>query len=385
MNLIDDANFESMRFGIANMMEDFNHCCGKAMEVSNNGYVCKECGHVNKICGTIIDCNEDSTSVLRKTVGNTTFNINMDSARVQKKCILDTLHANNNDFNGLKFPKNVLARCTQEFNMIQKIMIDIDPVNPLAGTKKYVTRGDNRAEILGTILYLICIEEGVPRSKKTIAKFMKVGTGISRGEDTLRNLYNMGKITLNVDKCAWEAYLTRYMESLRLDKHVRRDDYKNFVLNLTADSILKHVATKSLITSKIVGALWILIIHEKLPITSKQLESSSDNIKKNTITTFSDEVEKNIVKFVDVFNRWKINLGLPQKLIKLGEFNDLVSAGKIRPFYRGMQTVTVVIEESPDTVPHLENAISDAICVDEHPYIIKDIKSKNKKARNFKR
>jgi len=329
--LIDEKNFELMRIGIMDTKEDYNHCCNKAMVVSNIGYTCSLCGSVNKISGSLMDCTEDSTSSVRKTVGNNTYNLNMNTAQTQKKSILDALHANNNDYQGLKFPKNVLMRCAEEFNNVQKIMVDIDPINPFTDTKKFVTRGDNRGEILGYILYIICIMEGVPRSKKNIAKFMKVGSGISRGEDTLRNFYITGKITLNVDECAWEAYLTRYMESLGLDKSPKAKKYKNFILHLTSESILKHVATKSLITSKIVGALWILIKYENLPITSKQLENSSDNIRKNTITTFSDEIEKHILKFIHVFKAWGIPHNIPGKLIRRDEYNSLIAARKIRP------------------------------------------------------
>jgi transcription initiation factor TFIIIB Brf1 subunit/transcription initiation factor TFIIB len=129
-----------------------------------------------------------------------------------------------------------------------------------------VRRGNIKDEVLAGLIYFECIRASIVRKKKDIALFMKLPTnGFSRGEDILRNLQAEGKIDIPVDEEPIEGFVDRYLEELNLDN----PNYIKFIVELVDESERRKIGMNSQLSSKAVGALWIIITQCGLNISSQ--------------------------------------------------------------------------------------------------------------------
>lgn len=308
---------------------DFNYCndCKVAMNNTNEGYECPECHIVVKMIGEMKDCSEENSSMLKISVGGnrSVYNSVHNYSKIQFKAILDQLMSLNEEYkDGPKFPKNILIATANFYNDIQKLYVDkIDENGEICGQKKFVRRSNIKDEILGYCLYCECINGGVPRRKKDISVFMKLqSNGISRGEKIMRILHNEGKINLPLNIDFEDDYIERYLESLGIINTENMTEqeikYCGFVRELVNESERKKVGMSSVISSKIVGAIWILISHTKMQIDTNTVEECCDKIRKNTFMRFAKTVEepRNLVKFIDIFNKYEVPHGIKGRIVK---------------------------------------------------------------------
>jgi hypothetical protein len=296
---------------------EFNMCpeCRTAMNSIGGGYECASCGLTLHIDGDVKDCDEESVSNLKMMSGRKVYNISSDYSRTQKKSILEQLLSKNQAYNGPKIPKDVLMRAAVGYNEIQKkvVLDELDEDGNVCKQKKFVKRGNIKDEILGAFVYFECIRAKITRKKKDIAVFMQLqNNGISRGEDILRSLANRGEINLPINNETRESFIDRYLEALNIESDRNRD----FINDLVTASIEKKIGMNSVMSSKIVGALWILVVKDKLKITPEQIQDKCDNIKKNTWLRFSNAILANIIKFIGVFEKHRVDHGLHGKIIK---------------------------------------------------------------------
>lgn len=296
-----------------------NYCpdCKVPMELSGSEYQCHACGLTQK---NELECNNGNSSIkdhddtvsssIRITTGTNRgrfYNVQGDYTKTQRKAILTQLLQHQSRYTGPAFPLNVLNATATQYNRIQKMITedDLDENGKVRGQKKFVRRGSIKDEILAALLYFECIRENVVRKKKDIAVFMGLVTnGFSRGENILRNLEAEGKIELPDDNEPVSGYVDRYLEALNIDK----PEYGQFIIALVEDSERRKIGVGSQISSKIVGAIWILINKCRLNITAQALEKATDNTKKNTFTKFSNIVLDNIRTFAPIFAMY----GIPQ-------------------------------------------------------------------------
>jgi hypothetical protein len=113
----------------------------------------------------------------------------------------------------------------------------------------------------------------------------------------------------------------RYLEVLGIDN----ERYYAFILALIDRAIKKNIGMSSVMSSKIVGAIWILVQREKLPIDANMIQDRCDNIKKNTWTRFSDAITNNILKFYDIFAEHKIETGIKGRVVRRSEIEGLTA------------------------------------------------------------
>jgi transcription initiation factor TFIIIB Brf1 subunit/transcription initiation factor TFIIB len=193
------------------------------------------------------------------------------------------------------------VKAGQWYNDIQKILI-----NTPDGEKKFVKRGDIKDEVLGKLIKYECDRAGIARMDKEIAEFMRLpSAGLSRGESILRQLHNQGKIELPINIDPTEGFIERYLESLDINK----PHYKDFIAELIQVANTIGVGLRSIANSKVVGAIWVLVQKEKLPITLNELDKKC-NIRRNTFLKFSTAITDKIHKFVDVFEKYNIPHGV---------------------------------------------------------------------------
>lgn len=289
----------------------YNYCpdCKIPMILAGSEYQCDHCGQVQQyVADGCKDHDEAVTSSIRISTGPNKgrfYNVSGDYTRTQKKAILDQLLQNQTGFTGNAFPLNVLNEVASQYNKIQRLITedDFDENGKVRGQKKFVRRGNIKDEVLAGLIYFECIREKLVRKKKDIALFMKLPTnGFSRGEDILRNLQAECKLDIPVDEEPIEGFVDRYLDDLNLDN----PNYSKFIIDLVNESEIRKIGMNSQISSKVVGAIWILICQCKLNITSQRLEKAADSTKKNTFTKFQRVVFDNISTFAPIFVRYGI-------------------------------------------------------------------------------
>lgn len=303
--------------------EKFQYCsnCTIPMNKTTSGLECPTCHATKDVIGDIRDCSEDSTGILKTSYGGsyggkkTTVMSNQDNSKSQKKQIIDQLNRLNEQYLGPKFPKAILESTAVRYNDIQKLVVEkYDENGDVCGTKKFVKRSSIKDEILGALLYYECIDKQCSRKKKDVADFMQLqSNGISRGDTILRDLHNSDKIVIPIHIEPTNDFTRRYLIALDLYKFDEYGDateislrYYEFVEKIVARSNDLRISWNSIGSSKIVGAIWVLINKLKLDIPHTTVTTCCDGIRKNTFTRFSKEIESKITVFNDIFTKCEI-------------------------------------------------------------------------------
>lgn len=313
-------------------IQSFQYCdeCNIPMNQIPSGLECSNCHRVKDVIGGIKDCSTTTSGVLKTSFGGGKRSIYTsvpDNTKSQRKQILDQLTRLNAEYEGHpKFPLPILTAAAEQYNVIQQVVIDVfDKEGSVCGSKKIVKRSSIKDEVLGALIYYQCIIQKSSRKCRDVAIFMQLqSTGISRGNTMVRQLHNSGKINIPIHAEPSNDFVRRYLQSLglfKLDEHENPTDrslrYEGFVNDLVALSVKLSVSWSSVQSSKIVGAIWVLIIHEKLDISHNKVTECCDSIKKNTFTKFSSQIDANLIKFVDVFNKYKIYHGIRGRVRKV--------------------------------------------------------------------
>lgn len=275
--------------------------CNAEMFLISDEYMCQFCG--------LIKCNE-LPSMIPSEASNNTLRISTgankgkyyyvlgDYSKLQYKIVLDQLLSKYKENCQSNITLDVLISTATKYNNIQKYVLDED-------NKKFVKRGNVKDEILAAILYHECNSKKISLKRSEIASFMKLSTlGFAKGDDILFNLKARGlfEIVHQTDNETIENFLNRYLANLQIDNEF----YRDFVTDLVNESERIKMCMNSQLSSKIVGALWIIITKCKLPITSQKLEECADKIKKTTFIKFYKVVIENMDLFVHIFAKYNI-------------------------------------------------------------------------------
>lgn len=297
--------------------------CNIAVIHTSEGTSCPECKLI--INGAPESKDEAPSGTSRLNIGNRSIYASIEYSKQQREAINNQLINLNMNFEttGIKIPQHILDDVANTYNEIQQIYIN-DKRNAEM-EKKFVKRAEIKDSILGFLLYLKCREYGLPRRKNEIVKFMRlISNGLSKGERILRELHTIGKINIPMNIDPKEHYIDRYLEMLKLVHYnadgtiqERSKNYKYFVLSLVKECIRKKVSVNSTGLSKIVGCIWILIIHMDLDIDHKQVEQACDKIRKNTFIKVARNITDNILHFIDIFEKYNVPHRVPYKIIKV--------------------------------------------------------------------
>lgn len=202
---------------------------------------------------------------------------------------------------------SILISVAQIYNDIQR--------KSLAKGSPFVRRGDVKNEILAAILFVEC-SKSEQRSKKEIAEMMSLHTdGFSRGYEQLLRQSAEGNVSLDDDMKICEnkiafyykktlgAYIDASMTTLPLEaghdgsaivpvRELLDQMYLRFIRRVISCSIKHHIGVQSQLQSKIVGAIWFIIVAMQYPITTQQIDAMSGGIKKGTFIKFSRAIIK---------------------------------------------------------------------------------------------
>lgn len=306
-----DAIFNELEKFIISQKEEheehFNYCpdCNVSMNQSGvgNEYHCPSCGLIKKIIGSSsVDDFSSNVKTFSGKIGSYTS--------YQQKEIIKTLLFNNNENSSFKIPRDILLKTVEKYHSIQNILIE-EEENGITKEKKFVKRGQVKDCVLAKLLYYECMASGIARRQKDLAEFMGLeSNGLSKGDNILKKLEYNNLITLPKEQDQTESYISRYFETLSIDK----DNYKKFIYDIIQLANKRKIGRSSISCSKVVGSIWFLIcyqstIDDTLNISKERLELACDNIRSNTFTNFSKELEKNLQYFLGLFLKHNIYHG----------------------------------------------------------------------------
>jgi len=279
----------------------FNHCndCNVRMDLSGSSYKCQYCGFtINNEPDRGKDLEGTTSNSIRITTGvnkGRLRNGNADYSKVQKKNLMDQLAKKQAQYNGPQFSKDVLLAAVTQYGSCQKYIKQEGD--------DFVRRGSIRDEILAALVFFECIRAKNIRKRKDIAIFMGLASsGFAKGEDIVRTWHAKKLIDIPVNEEPVDGYADRYLEALGLED----PRYGLFIEEIVVASMNNKIAMSSQISSKIVGAIWIVITQLKINITSQTLEKSTDNTKKNTFVKFCKAVYDSGQVFAPIFRKYEI-------------------------------------------------------------------------------
>ncbi len=306
----DDAFDE---FAMSNQLynetdEQHNYCsdCQLPMELAGCEYSCPECG-LTKFNEPSTNKNDVAPATIRVSTGASRgryYNVAGDYTKAQRAVIYKQLtnQATLTQYKGPAIPTNVLNSVATKYNILQKTVTEdeLDECGIACGKKKFVRRSSNKDEILAALIYFECNIKNVVRKKGDVAMFMGLQSrGFSRGEELLRDLKDEGKIDFDLAEESTRSFVEKYMEALNLEN----PKYNQFVIDLVEESDKRMIGMGSQLSSKIVGAIWIVIVKCKLAISDTMLEKAADNTKKNTFIKFYNIVLERINIFAHIFSK----------------------------------------------------------------------------------
>lgn len=360
--LVKDDVFEEISALLpASTDAEFADCdqCAVPMRPTMDGYECLQCGKLSRVVGGLSDCNSGANGLItiKGARGSTMYTSNLDYSHVQLRAIQNLLASLNEQFPHDKIQQNVLSKTAAMYNEIQNIVRKVTTPDGKVVERKIVFRANLKSEVLGAIIHFMCYHCGVARQHSEITEFMQLGTpGISRGENLLRELANQKYITLPADIDPLPDFTTRFLEKLNLldssevanglnraadSKCVTGMRYKAFVEDLVTRANDLHISMDSLLPSKVVGAIYILVTKSNLPVTCAQIETACDNVRKNTFMNFATKIEKFILRFVTIFEKHGVPHGIRGRLVRRRKDGSSSSGPRQSRQTAGLLTATV--------------------------------------------
>jgi hypothetical protein len=277
--------------------------CETMMSVCGADYQCGNCGYI--AAGEVEERRDPSDTVSigqRRTIGaqkGRMYNPMNDYSKAQRKAVQDHLMRCRRDYAGDKIPENVLSKVAEIYNTIQQF-----PVADDGNEKKFVRRGPIKDEILAELIDKICESEGIARQPQEIAQFMKLRShGYARGAKIVSKLIVDGRLVLPRPVDDETRFAECYLEKMKMESPI----YLGFVRDIVIVSEKLKLCMSSQPSSKVAGALYLLVVSKKMPFTVADLEKIT-GIKYNTFKKFYDAVVANKHEFVDVFMNYEIDL-----------------------------------------------------------------------------
>lgn len=258
----------------------YNVCCDVTMQLDSEGlFVCGTCGCIKQSYG---DITHSHSMAIMEHIMISGSDISRprpiifcgvsDYERVQAKYIMDILLRMQNESRNIKFSHSILNTAR---DLCQKVQ------------KTGVYRTKVLREILATCINYSCIDAGVSYKASEIAEFMQLEKkGFSRGESILRDLHSRGIIDIKVNCNPMHNFINRFFNILKLD-----EQYKPFVIEVIETAEANEVARTSIMESKCVGAIWLLIQSLGIDKSAKEIDDEC-NVRRNTFYRFCTEISK---------------------------------------------------------------------------------------------
>lgn len=272
--------------------EKYNICCSETMNIDSSGFfVCNKCGCIKQNYGDISHSHSMAIMEHIMIMGDNSrsrpiFCGSSDYERVQAKYVMDILLRMQNESRNIKFSHSILNTSR---DLCQKVQ------------KTGVYRTKVLREILAACINYSCLDAGISYKASEIAEFMQLDKkGFSRGESILRDLHSRGVINIKINCNPMHNFVNRFFRILKLD-----EKYKGFVIEMIEAAESNEVARTSIMESKCVGAIWLLIQSLGINKSAKELDDEC-NVRRNTFYRFCTEVTKCLRFFTPIYKKYGI-------------------------------------------------------------------------------
>jgi hypothetical protein len=279
--------------------------CDVPMNISGNDYVCENCGKKTP-AGNWDSSGPSSNGGVVRFGGagvnskKTLYMTKTDPEKAQKNNILLQMQARYNvfsDHRGNKFPMNIIRAAVDDYVAI----LNAVPADESCAAKSH--RRSLKNEMLAGLLKIEMQKMGNVMPDAEIARFMELQTGgFSKGTGLLDKYRAQGLPVPSGPEDITTSHLNTYLPQLGIDTPTHR----MFVTDVVTRSFQRKIAMQSYHSSKIIGAIWILIERCKLGITAHALEKCTGGTKKSTFCKFTYEVYRNISSFCDIFEKYGV-------------------------------------------------------------------------------
>lgn len=158
-----------------------------------------------------------------------------------------------------------------------------------------IKRGDVRRGTMCACLYRICDKSGVSRKRSLLCNMFEIrSSDLSNGEKTVDRLCSENKLAItpmkyntgDAEKIKIRGFLNDYFITMKLPM-----DYFDFANKLVWFTIKFRISSSSNPSSKAAGSIWVLITHNKLNYTAKQLEKTCE-ISASTFKRYSKCIDE---------------------------------------------------------------------------------------------
>ena len=305
--LSENELFASILEGTENIVAVDPYRCGRCatgnfVETDANRLVCDSCGMEKEGMGQIGENDQPTTSVVSISLGggkSRTYNVSTSNVETRANTILaelDELSRKYTSVHGQEaVPRAIRIAVARKYAMIQESF-------PEKGGGKFIRRGDVRGSIIAALLNNEMTEGKNGRKKETISDFMDLKkAGFSSGENALREIESLGIITIS-SNVSTEGFVERYLDRLKINKPA----YAGFVSSVVQYSIDYNISMRSQLSSKVAGAIWLLLQSINSRISIERLETASDKTRANTIKNFFNSLRTNIDKFYPLYTHYDI-------------------------------------------------------------------------------
>lgn len=230
-------------------------------------------------------------------------------------------------YNDNRLPKNVIILAN---NIFDKVKSD-----------RSIFRSSGKRGIHAACLYYACHSQGITKTPQVLASIVGVPDKfISNGFKTLQEKAEAGLIEIPSFINPIRNYVNQYFESLNMSNYLvrksksgkveildqdvqnRLNTYKEFIVSLINKAEQKnvHVMNDSKMTTKVVGALWMLTrrIKEFREISKDELHKACGT-SKSTFTRYYKLLYDNNLKLRKPFKKYRIPMPYKWKNWKQGD------------------------------------------------------------------
>ncbi len=284
-----------------------NYCesCDIAMEViSPSTCVCPQCGSEQALHEGPRSIGSATVTTEADKSSENKHGTSVDSAQAQRKALKEQLTKNQIRYTnngGVAFNEQVLEEVVTQYNVLQGLLCPDKSGN----FKTFVKRATVRNSLIAALIKLEHKRRDLYRKDEDIAIFMNLKTvSFSKSTNELARIARyQGLSNVDINPVSIESFVTTYMDKL----NIMDVKYRLFIHDLVAETENQQLSITSKISSKVAGAIWVLIVNMELPIESSALEIASDK-RKNTFIKFSNTIWNNKLSLAKVFYKHGIKM-----------------------------------------------------------------------------
>jgi hypothetical protein len=176
-----------------------------------------------------------------------------------------------------------------------------------------VYRSQNKKSVMVNCLYRACLEHEYSPPKSMLLDFMQLPpNGMSRGSKVVKAMVTDGISTINTMTDPTRAEINTAFCNIGLIDP-KYETLRKATTELVQLAVSKNIGIGSVLKSKVIGALYVILKHSKEMIglvPTLQVICDSNKIRKNTVEKFINATNSLDVHFTGIYIKYNLSLSL---------------------------------------------------------------------------